>query len=36
MKRKTNGHDNGHGPSQRQLRAAELVRHALVDVLARE
>jgi len=24
------------GPSQRQLRAAELVRHALVDVLARE
>ncbi|MGE0045076.1 MAG: 30S ribosome-binding factor RbfA [Hyphomonadaceae bacterium] len=25
-----------HGPSQRQLRAGELVRHALVDVLARE
>lgn len=24
------------GPTQRQLRAAELVRHALVDVLARE
>lgn len=24
------------GPSQRQLRAAELIRHALVDVLARE
>lgn len=24
------------GPSQRQLRAAELVRHALVDILARE
>jgi ribosome-binding factor A len=24
------------GPSQRQLRAAELVRHALVEVLARE
>ena len=24
------------GPSQRQLRAGELVRHALVDVLARE
>ncbi|MBX9747566.1 MAG: 30S ribosome-binding factor RbfA [Hyphomonadaceae bacterium] len=29
-------HDHGHGPSQRQLRAAELVRHALVDILARE
>jgi ribosome-binding factor A len=26
----------GHGPSQRQLRAGELVRHALVAVLARE
>lgn len=26
----------GHGPSQRQLRAAELVRHALVEILARE
>lgn len=26
----------GHEPSQRQLRAGELVRHALVDVLARE
>lgn len=25
-----------HGPSQRQLRAGELVRHALVDILARE
>jgi ribosome-binding factor A len=24
-----------HGPSQRQLRAAELVRHALVQILAR-
>lgn len=24
------------GPSQRQLRAAELVRHALVEILARE
>ncbi len=24
------------GPSQRQLRAGELIRHALVDVLARE
>lgn len=27
---------NPHEPSQRQLRAGELVRHALVDVLARE
>jgi ribosome-binding factor A len=27
---------NGGAPSQRQLRAAELVRHALVDILARE
>ena len=26
----------GHEPSQRQLRAGELVRHALVDILARE
>jgi ribosome-binding factor A len=26
----------GAGPSQRQLRAAELVRHALVEILARE
>ena len=26
----------GSGPSQRQLRAGELVRHALVDILARE
>jgi ribosome-binding factor A len=37
MKRR--GHrDGGHasGPSQRQLRAAELVRHALVDILSRE
>lgn len=29
-------HDRGPGPSQRQLRAAELVRHALVEILARE
>lgn len=28
--------NNPHEPSQRQLRAGELVRHALVDVLARE
>lgn len=26
----------GAGPSQRQLRAAELVRHALVEIIARE
>ena len=36
MKRNTRSGGQGHGPSQRQLRAAELVRHALVDVLARE
>jgi ribosome-binding factor A len=30
------GPARGGGPSQRQLRAAELVRHALVDILARE
>lgn len=29
-------HSNAAEPSQRQLRAGELVRHALVDVLARE
>jgi ribosome-binding factor A len=29
-------HKRGAGPSQRQLRAGELVRHALVDILARE
>ncbi|MBO6795678.1 30S ribosome-binding factor RbfA [Maricaulis sp.] len=28
--------DNSKGPSQRQLRAGELIRHALVDILARE
>jgi len=28
--------DNTNGPSQRQLRAGELIRHALVDILARE
>jgi len=36
MKRKQRTPDRGGGPSQRQLRAAELVRHALVDILARE
>lgn len=35
MKRKGHGGDRG-GPSQRQLRAAELVRHALVEIIARE
>ncbi|MES1199113.1 MAG: 30S ribosome-binding factor RbfA [Pseudomonadota bacterium] len=35
MKHKSKSH-GGDGPSQRQLRAAELVRHALVEVLARE
>lgn len=35
MKGKSRGHE-GHGPSQRQLRAAELVRHALVDIVQRE
>lgn len=36
MKRNAKSGGHGHGPSQRQLRAAELVRHALVDVIARE
>lgn len=36
MKRRGKGHEHGAGPSQRQLRAAELVRHALVDIIARE
>lgn len=35
MKRKSRGHE-GVGPSQRQLRAAEVVRHALVEIVARE
>jgi ribosome-binding factor A len=35
MKRKGQGQGSG-APSQRQLRAGELVRHALVDILARE
>jgi ribosome-binding factor A len=35
MKRRTRG-QTGSGPSQRQLRAAELVRHALVEIIARE
>jgi ribosome-binding factor A len=38
MKRSSRSSDRGGGkpPSQRQLRAAELVRHALVEILARE
>ena len=35
MKRKSRGHE-GVAPSQRQLRAAELVRHALVEIVSRE
>src|SRR5215470_8464676 len=33
---KHHGRGNARGPSQRQLRAGELVRHALVDILSRE
>lgn len=36
MKRNAKGNDRGQGSSQRQLRAAELVRHALVGIIARE
>lgn len=36
MARSGKKNSNGLEPSQRQLRAGELVRHALVDVLARE
>jgi ribosome-binding factor A len=36
MSRRKPGDTAGHGPSQRQLRAAELVRHALVDILREE
>jgi ribosome-binding factor A len=35
-KHRGGGHRPPSGPSQRQLRAAELVRHALVQILARE
>ena len=35
MKRETRSQGGG-APSQRQLRAAELVRHALVEIIARE
>jgi ribosome-binding factor A len=36
MSRKGRNPGGGAGPSQRQLRAAELVRHALVEIIARE
>lgn len=36
MKSKGKGQKGGAGPSQRQLRAAELVRHALVEIITRE
>jgi ribosome-binding factor A len=40
MSRRSKDHKSsphhGLGPSQRQLRAAEMVRHALVEILARE
>ncbi len=36
MSRNRKANLSAHAPSQRQLRAGELVRHALVDVLARE
>lgn len=35
MKRKSSGGERA-GPTQRQLRAGELVRHALVDILTHE
>jgi len=35
-RRRSSPHSGVRGPSQRQLRAGELVRHALVEVLARE
>lgn len=36
MKRNARGQNRGSGPTQRQLRAAELVRHALVEIISRE
>lgn len=36
MKRHTPGRGQPAGPSQRQLRAGELIRHALVDILREE
>ncbi|MEA2978128.1 MAG: ribosome-binding factor [Alphaproteobacteria bacterium] len=35
MRGKKSKHDTGHGPSQRALRAGELVRHALAEILSR-
>ena len=35
-RRPSSGQGRADGPSQRQLKAGELVRHALVDILARE
>jgi ribosome-binding factor A len=35
-KKRDHARGSGAGPSQRQLRAGELVRHALVEILARE
>ena len=36
MRRNRKANHSAHAPSQRQLRAGELVRHALVEILARE
>lgn len=36
MSRRRKNNHAAHAPSQRQLRAGELVRHALVEILARE
>lgn len=36
MSRKRKANHGAHAPTQRQLRAGELVRHALVEILARE
>lgn len=36
MSRRRKPNHAAHAPSQRQLRAGELVRHALVEILARE
>jgi len=36
MSRRRKPYHAAHAPSQRQLRAGELIRHALVEVLARE
>lgn len=36
MSRSRKSNHGAHAPTQRQLRAGELVRHALVEVLARE